>query len=46
MALVLIRAKRKAERGELKVIEAWRNDTRSGDESFQEALAKRAQLYR
>ncbi len=46
MALVLIRAKRKAERGELKVIEAWRNDTRSGDERFQEALAKRAQLYR
>jgi integrase len=46
LAKVLIRAKRKAERGELKVIDAWRNDTRSGDEKFQEALAKRAQLYR
>jgi integrase len=46
MARVLIRSKRKAERGELKVIDAWRNDMRSGDEKFQEALARRQELYR
>lgn len=46
LALILIRAKRKAERGELAVIDAWRHDERSGDERFQEALARRAELYR
>jgi hypothetical protein len=45
LALILIRAKRKAERGELKVIDAWRIDMRSGDEKFQTALARRAELY-
>jgi integrase len=46
LARILIRAKRKAERGQLDVIEAWRVDERSGDEKFQAALARRAKLYR
>jgi len=46
LALILIRAKRDAERGKLKVIDAWRNDVRSGDGKFQAALTRRAELYR
>lgn len=45
LALILIRAKRRAEKGELVVIDAWRNDTRSEDKKFQDALAHRAELY-
>jgi integrase len=46
MALILIRAKRKAERGELKTVEAWRIDERGGDAKFQAAMKKRALQYR
>jgi integrase len=46
IALILIRAKRRAEKGEFTVIDAWRNDMRSGDKKFQAALARRAELYR
>jgi integrase len=45
LALILIRAKRRAEKSELTVIDAWRIDERSGDEKFQAVLAKRAELY-
>jgi hypothetical protein len=38
LALILIRGKRRAENGELLVIDAWRNDMRSDDEKFQAAL--------
>lgn len=43
---ILLGAKLKADRGDLKIIEPWRNDERSGDEQFQIALAKRAEEYR
>lgn len=46
LALILIRAKRRAETGELVVVDSWRNDERSKDEKFQAALARRAELYR
>lgn len=46
LALILIRAKRKAERGELKSVEAWRIDEREGDETFQAAMKRRAKQYR
>ncbi|MGA7965394.1 MAG: hypothetical protein WCB49_05845, partial [Gammaproteobacteria bacterium] len=46
LALILIRAKRKAEKGDLIVIDAWRHDVRSDDERLQEALARRAERYR
>jgi hypothetical protein len=46
MAAPLLSAKEKSERGELKVIDAWRNDERSNDKKLQEALAKRAEQYR
>jgi integrase len=45
IALILLRAKRKAERGNLKVVETWRIDERSRDERFQAAMAKRAEQY-
>lgn len=45
LAKVLLRAKRKAERGELRMIEAWRADKRSVDETLQAVLAKRAEQY-
>jgi hypothetical protein len=46
LALILIRAKRKAERGELKSVEPWRIDERRGDAKFQAAMKKRSQQYR
>jgi integrase len=46
MADLLLEAKDKAQRGQLKIIDAWRNDERSNDEKFQAALAKRAEEYR
>jgi integrase len=46
MALILIRAKRKAECGKLKIVESWRVDHRAGDEKFQAAMKKRATQYR
>jgi integrase len=45
LALILIRAKRKAEQRKLKVVEAWRNDQRSDDKRFQAVLAKRAEQF-
>lgn len=45
LAKVLLRAKRKADRGELRVVEAWRADKRSMDERLQAVLAKRAEQY-
>jgi integrase len=46
MADLLLEAKDKAQRGQLKIIDAWRNEERSNDEKFQAALAKRAEEYR
>jgi integrase len=46
MAEVLLRAKEKSERGELKVVDCWRNDERAGDKKLQIALARRAEEYR
>jgi integrase len=46
MAVLLVGAKERADSGELEIIDAWRNDERSGDEQLQTALAKRAQEYR
>jgi hypothetical protein len=46
MAALLLNAKEKSERGELKVVDAWRNDGRSNDKRLHEALAKRAEQYR
>jgi hypothetical protein len=46
MAVILLDAKRRADSGELKVIDAWRNDERSGDVKLQEALDERAKQYR
>jgi integrase len=45
LAKLLLRAKRKAERGELQVVEAWRIDKRSLDERLRAVLAKRAEQY-
>jgi integrase len=46
MAKILLNAKERSETGELKIVEAWRNDERSGDVALQTALAKRATQYR
>jgi integrase len=46
MSVILLDAKRRAESGELKVIDAWRNDERTGDARLQEALEERAKQYR
>jgi integrase len=46
MADLLLGANDKAQRGQLKIIDAWRNDERSNDEKLQTALAKRAEEYR
>jgi integrase len=46
MAGLLLNAKEKSERGELKIIDAWRNDERSSDEKLQMVLTKRAEQYR
>jgi hypothetical protein len=46
MAKILLEAKERSERGELKIVEAWRNDERSDDSTLQTALAKRATQYR
>lgn len=46
MSDVLLGAYQKAQRGELKAIEPWRNDERTSDKVFQAALAKRAEEYR
>lgn len=45
LALILMRAKRRAERGELKTVQAWRTDRRSHDKKLQAVLAKRAEQY-
>jgi hypothetical protein len=44
LANLLLRV-RKAERGELQVVEAWRIDRRSMDQRLQAVLAKRAEQY-
>jgi integrase len=46
MSVILLDAKRKADCGELKVVEAWRNDERTGDVKLQDALEERAKQYR
>lgn len=46
MSVVLLDAKRRADSGELKVVEAWRNDERTGDTKLQDALEERAKQYR
>jgi len=46
MSVILLDAKRRAETGELKVVEAWRNDERTGDVKLQDALEERAKQYR
>jgi integrase len=45
LALILIRAKRKAECGELKTVNGWRDDQRARDVKLQRALAKRKEQY-
>lgn len=45
LAKILLRAKRKAERGELQMVEAWKADKRTRDERLQTVLAKRAEQY-
>jgi hypothetical protein len=45
LAKLLLRAKRRTERGELQMVEAWRIDRRSMDERLQAVLAKRAEQY-
>lgn len=45
LAKLLLRAKRKAERRDLQVVEAWRIDRRSTDDRLQAVLAKRAEQY-
>jgi integrase len=42
MAKILLDAKEKSERGELKIVDSWRNDERSGDAKLQNALARSA----
>jgi integrase len=46
MADLLLGAHDIAQRGQLKIIDAWRNDERSNDEKLRAALAKRAEEYR
>ena len=46
MSVILLDAKRRADSGELKGMDAWRNDARSGDVKLQEALDERAKQYR
>ena len=46
MSVILLDAKRRADSGELKVVEAWRNDERTGDTKLQDALEERAKQYR
>jgi integrase len=46
MAKILLDAKARSERGELRVVDAWRNDERSADGRLQTALEKRAEQYR
>jgi integrase len=42
MAKILLDAKEKSERGELKIVDSWPNDERSGDAKLQNALARSA----
>ena len=46
MADLLLAANDKAQRGQLKIVDAWRNNERSDDGKLQNALAKRAEEYR
>jgi integrase len=46
MAEILLGAKEKSERGEIKVVDSWRNDERSEDMKLQDTLKKRATQYR
>jgi integrase len=46
LALILIRAKGKAERGDLQNVEAWRVDERVRDLKFQAAMLRIAKQYR
>ena len=46
MSVILLDAKRRADSGELKRVDAWRNDERTGDVKLQDALNERAKQYR
>jgi integrase len=46
ISAILISAKERAERGELKIIDAWRIDRRAKDAALQAALAEREEWYR
>jgi integrase len=45
LAKILLRAKRKADRRELRLVEAWKVDKRTRDDRLQAVLAKRAEQY-
>jgi hypothetical protein len=45
-AVILLDAKRKADSGDLKRVEAWRNDERTGDVKLQDVLEERGKQYR
>jgi len=46
MTTLLLSTKERANHGELKIVEAWRNDERSNDEKLHILHAKRAKQYR
>jgi integrase len=46
MSVILLDAKRRADNGELKVVDAWRNDERTDDAKLRDALEERAKQYR
>jgi integrase len=45
ITVLLVAAKERAERGELKTIDAWQSDERGNDEKFQTAMRRRATQY-
>jgi integrase len=46
MSAILLDAKRRADSGELKFVDSWRNDERTSDVKLQDALEERAKQYR
>jgi integrase len=46
MSAILLDAKRRADSGELKAVDSWRNDERTSDVKLQDALEERAKQYR
>jgi integrase len=45
LAKILLRAKRRTDRGELQLVQAWKIDKRTRDDRLQAVLAKRAEQY-